>query len=529
MEIERTGSDIERLVSEIITPVAELPFQLCTKLGKGGSGIVFSLAPLGVHVSDDERDSSDSGDTDDSNSDGVEEDSGEEEEEECHSSDDDKDKSCENMGEEGRVRDRSKRSRIENENGDNNKENKIEKKDVDDHMAEAEEEYNASRLHIESPMGKVQLIVKMFKNLSDLGVSAICDSNNDGAIIKVLVDKRAAKHWRRKRKLNATRFIIRDIETSITATKVRTIEFVNESLVHGLATTMVRRGLTPHIAQASNAYQKGDRGYLLMERLTASLDDLFNDPDYEDDCGVTLEPEDIAGLYFQTLFAILVYQQSMQLKHHDLHTGNVFVKKIDTHTRFRGQPLDAATHFHYCLNRVDFYVPNCGLLIKIADFGLASLTYEGHTFERIDLDVFNDDPQEWGHWNSSLEGQRGYDMQVLLAETPFDRNSRFRSNNQLRRFMLHMKKTVSGKHGRISSSEKRPVPGHVSDKPPDAVISDVFGLNPEEWYDFRSAPEAVADVLPCVVTLGDTAWLPPSAAVTSNAVVVPVSTATATI
>ena len=243
-----------------------------------------------------------------------------------------------------------------------------------------------------------------------------------------------------------------------------------------------------------------------MERLDTSLHDILNDTEAEDDCQVRLEPEDVAALYFQTLFAILTYQSTLQLKHHDLHTKNVFIKTLDEHTLFRGQLLTNATHFHYNLNGVNYYLPNSGLLVKIADFGLST----GYRVERIDMDIFNDDPLEWGHWNASLVNQRGYDTQVLFAQTPFDRDTRFQENQPLARLLQRLRKNVFGKNGKISRTEKRPMPGCVSDVPPARVIHNVFNKTPEDWYNFTNYPVPMYNIPLCIITLGDSDWFSPA-------------------
>ena len=108
-------------------------------------------------------------------------------------------------------------------------------------------------------------------------------------------------------------------------------------------------------------------------------------------------------------------------------------------------------------------------------------------------------------------------MQVLFAENPFDRHSRFRDNHPLERLLKRLRKIVFGKHGKISRTEKRPMPGRVSDVPPDHVIKNVFGKTPEDWYNFTTYPAPLYDVPLSIVTLGNTDWFPPSATSSTNA------------
>jgi serine/threonine protein kinase len=76
-------------------------------------------------------------------------------------------------------------------------------------------------------------------------------------------------------------------------------------------------------------------------------------------------------LTIQTIFALAVAQAKLRLVHGDLHDGNVFIKKIDRNTTWKGQTLHDADYFEYNLYGRSIYVPSCPYLVKIGDYGLS--------------------------------------------------------------------------------------------------------------------------------------------------------------
>lgn len=198
--------------------------------------------------------------------------------------------------------------------------------------------------------------------------------------------------------------------------------FYNESLCHLLLSELVVNDITPHITVALEALRHKNTGYLLMERVASyTLDDIIYEVcrgTKDLVCVVSLTKETIVNLVFQTLFVLSVLQKTCNFKHHDLHTNNVFIKEIDDTTEFRGTRLRGVQFLHYHLDGHDYYLPNCGLLVKIGDFGMSSLDVHGMRLQRSDMDSFNDNVRKWGTWSSEFAREEGYDAQLLSSDIP---------------------------------------------------------------------------------------------------------------
>lgn len=102
------------------------------------------------------------------------------------------------------------------------------------------------------------------------------------------------------------------------------------------------------------------RDYVFMEKIDGDLNHL------KDDIRRGALTENVEGvidsIFLQTLFALSVMNRVAGVQHNDLHTGNVFYKRIATHPKF----------FKYTLDGKDIYIPNEGYLVKIGDFGFAT-------------------------------------------------------------------------------------------------------------------------------------------------------------
>jgi|SRR5579862_1591555 len=79
----------------------------------------------------------------------------------------------------------------------------------------------------------------------------------------------------------------------------------------------------------------------------------------------------INGVYIQTIFAIIAYQEKYKVSHNDLHTENVFVEYINDNTRFKGNYLKNADWFSYGIRGRKVYFPAIPVIVKIGDFGLS--------------------------------------------------------------------------------------------------------------------------------------------------------------
>jgi len=361
---------------------------------------------------------------------------------------------------------------------------------------EDDDGYLYERLHLPSPLGEIEVVVKVFRKLNKGGAVLLCDGTR---VVKTCVDKEDAKYWKHAKQMPSA--TIRSVHTRVDAGMFATTEFVNEALVHSLLSTLIHLGLTPHIASACHATIKPAKnlGYLFVERLDTTLQELLDDEDLEIDLfDRQLSCTDIAAMYFQLLHTLYVCQHVFEFKHHDLHPENVFITCITDESMYRGQRLCEYTHFKYWVGDTAYYLPNGGFLLKFADFGLSSVTAgrNGHhkRVGRVDMTTFDDETEEWGIWSNDFVGNEGYDTQFFFAEIPYRRDTRFGRSKKLQTLFRTLKQTATTKHGRNTrGSQHRP--RVVSRRPAQTVLEMVFSQPAESFYDFRTAPNADAAVL----------------------------------
>lgn len=370
------------------------------------------------------------------------------------------------------------------------------------------------RVHRDTPMGTTQLVCKVFKHLDESVCYAIYEKVR-GSLIIVLGDEEECEDYIRRRRMKRGNYDVRLTRRHFTAPTeermgtAKLLEFPNESLVNIFLTKLLANTqITPHITMAFDAFTYKNNGLLLMERLDCTLDDILNVEEIERAvrkgmASPLFTVTELCSLFFQSLFGLVVAQRACKLKHHDLHSGNVFLKRITDDTTFRNAKLSEATTFHYHLDGTDFYLPNSGFVAKLGDFGMSSMDIQNHRLQRIDMDLFNDDPEKWGGWNAEYEGERGYDAQVLFADVPVD--GRHRSCSELHHFLKHVRTSTSGKKGRVTKKKARPMPGHVSNLPADSILRAIFVRNVRSAYNFLDAPPQGNQV---VITLGDSRWEP---------------------
>ena len=180
-------------------------------------------------------------------------------------------------------------------------------------------------------------------------------------------------------------------------------------------------------------------GTTIMERVHCTLDAIVR----------VLSTPEIRTIVFQILVALHVAQTRIGLKHHDLHTDNVFLLFLDpasqTHRlslklrrRLEAQlaeeqeeqeedkqPQWDTDAFEYVLGGRRFRVPHHGIVAKLGDYDLASAHHPGMSacarVMRADLellDVFEPNEEginEWGSWNGELVGHHGYDAQFFVG------------------------------------------------------------------------------------------------------------------
>lgn len=353
-----------------------------------------------------------------------------------------------------------------------------------------------------SPMGCVEVVAKRFSHLKEDVCYQGCHSTTKAQLI---LESSCHKYleWMMGRTEPEP------VETNVLSQRITPTEasyngFITESLCHLLITDLVARGLTPHITMAFRSVQCRNTGYLIQERISGTLEEtLESDPNI----GV----RELAALYFQIIFTLHVMQAACRLKHHDLHTDNVFIKVIDDDTMWKGRKLKDVTHFEYRLDaNTVVYLPNSGYLVKIGDFGMSSLDVYGRRIQRLDMETYSKGTG-WGEWCSTFDRYEGYDTQMLMGAPPFDNESWRVKDEPTATFLRHLRRVSQGPCGKLTRSRLRPMPGHVSRVTPLEVLHAVFIEDPGEMYTFTTRPPDADSCVLCLGDLGDLSTAPPIA------------------
>ena len=349
-----------------------------------------------------------------------------------------------------------------------------------------------------TPMGRTTCVSKTFPKLDQDGCFAAYHPHKPNTIVKLEYNVEKLVDWLVH---HPHAVHVRRVTQRITPKQASFMTFTTETLIHRLLTTLVHQGVTPHITIATQAFTHQNIGHLVMEEIHATLEHVVRHDD-------AITPTHIAGLYAQLCFTLHVLQTMCRFKHHDLHTNNVFLKKIDATMHWKGQLLCEATHFVYNLGdkgNTKLYIPNAGYIVKLGDFGLSSITVHGRRLQRLDMQTFKSGGK-WGHWSNTLDAQcAGYDLQTLVGVPPFRKHSAMAANQPLRSFLQHMRRAVGGA---VSRQRLRPLQGHVSTQTPMQVLLDVFVQNPGDHYNFVTPPPTRQHHVH-LVELGDAASLPP--------------------
>lgn len=490
---------------DCIQRVDKLPFRLASRIGEGANCAVYSIGPAGQDVwySDDESGSdSETGSSCGSSCScsGSRSDDGEEEK---------KARSAHSSRSPASPRKRHRKASVEGgacaeesqseETGEDAMSEELSPEEFDELMEKL-------RVHKDTPTGRVQVVAKRFSQLDEELCYSVVDVRTNETV-KIFGDEEECGDYMRRRQLSKEHFYVRQIVSSESETAIKCTGFQTEAIITLAVSELATRNITPHVCLATDALQERNTGYLLLERIDGTLDDVLNDEDFEEFClgsqsnQTRMTAVQVASLFFQSLFATLVLQRTLRMKHHDLHSSNVFIKKLTPSTSFRGHVLKDATHFHYHLDGTDYYVPSCNAIVKIGDFGMSSIDLHGKRVERLDMDVFNDNVEKWGYWSSNFDGERGYDTQLLFSDIPVD--GHWRKSRDLHKLLKALKSSALGKKGKVTRRKGRPLPGHVSNQPADALLQNVFLRNAEPWYNFRTHP--TGDNVR-IVTLGDSRY-----------------------
>jgi hypothetical protein len=196
-------------------------------------------------------------------------------------------------------------------------------------------------------------------------------------------------------------YLTDDISRDGATSRILGNEYMNEALIG----TLVTHVPCPHFVRTVDAYIDDGVGHLLMDYAGHSLTRVLMDLSFDQFKSVVL----------QVLLAIAIGQDTIFLKHHDVHLDNIFVSTLRDHT-YKGKNLKDHAVWKYSLSGKTFYVRHAGLLARLGDFGLASATEPaGKTrFERVDYRELDTGDVEWGAWNGTL--QASYDMATFLSK-----------------------------------------------------------------------------------------------------------------
>lgn len=151
-----------------------------------------------------------------------------------------------------------------------------------------------------------------------------------------------------------------------------TNEIYTEYVISLLVSELVRQGRCINFVEtidfvACPETLKADR-YVIMEKVDGTLHDITP-------CVFTTHgnSRDMSnGVLLQVLFAIAMYQHTYRITHNDIKTDNIMFKHVTEDMMWNGERVIDAEYFHYHVNGVDIYFPASPIIVKIADWGIAS-------------------------------------------------------------------------------------------------------------------------------------------------------------
>lgn len=181
----------------------------------------------------------------------------------------------------------------------------------------------------------------------------------------------------------------------------RVIRKGNEYITEVSVGNCLHKYVNPHLPCATfcrnSANWKSSNGLygnIAMEDAGVSLNE----------CIDKLSLEELQSVVCQVLVALSWAQKLVQFKHHDLHTGNVFVIRKNVQSEWKTP------------NGVILRLPATSVRAIIADFGLSAAT-DPTTLTRhcrIDYSFLAVGSKAWGIWEHELMGNEGYDAVVFL-------------------------------------------------------------------------------------------------------------------
>lgn len=193
--------------------------------------------------------------------------------------------------------------------------------------------------------------------------------------------------------------------------------FINEVCVNDILKTYVKH-YKDFFCGYETAWKSKRQGNIILEYGGKPLEKVLE----------YLNLEDLKCIVFQVLVALSWGQRQVHLKHHDLHTENVFIQLLET------------TSLHSAVD-TEYEVPVCekgfthpfALLknepvkvlkykipkryhIRLADFGFSCATNPRtqRRTTRADYDLLETGTKKWGEFSETLYENEGYDMVYFL-------------------------------------------------------------------------------------------------------------------
>ena len=270
----------------------------------------------------------------------------------------------------------------------------------------------------------------------------------------------------------------------VTPTTIESDNSLNEMIVHRAVSMLVEQEITPHVVQCLKGtwYPRTLDVRMYLERFD------FTFCKFADSHNRWFNSDRLAHMLFPVFHVLHVLQTMLKFKHYDLHDENVALTRIEETTTFRGQQLCTYKWFKYNVHDKVYYVRNLGFLLKLSDFGFASMEYEGKRVGRVDMDEFNDKPEKHGEWTIDWrDNEKGYDIQYFTGDyiTPTLKTV-CKRDQQFGKFMREVHKVCRGTQGQVTKNN-RPRKGSVSEMAPSQVIENIF-FGPSSKYDLTQPP-----------------------------------------
>ena len=140
----------------------------------------------------------------------------------------------------------------------------------------------------------------------------------------------------------------------------------NEILISALMSRYYGKCL--HFPVLGGYFNCNDRStYSIIEYISGSLSQLFRKLGPFSSITLDLTCDLIKSLLFQIIITIITYQQD-HLVHFDLHENNILFLLLNNHYYYQDINISNFPFFHYHLSSLDFYLPNFGIIFKLADF-----------------------------------------------------------------------------------------------------------------------------------------------------------------